>query len=51
MSRLLNLCKETPAEKPTRGKWLSDEIENYISKNGVESDSEPTEEEISKQIR
>ena len=47
----MNITQEASSDKPTRGQWLSEQIKDYNEKNAIESDSEPTEEEISKQIR
>ena len=50
--RLMNLAKQTgPSKDPKRDWKLEDEMRKYREENGIESDSEPTEEEITKQIR
>ena len=50
--RLLALSRdENSKSKPARGNWLTQEVERYKRDNNVESDSEPTEEEITKQIK
>jgi len=51
-SRLVELSKENgvDVEKPKRGAWLSEQLKEYFAKNGNE-DSDPTDDEIVKQIR
>ena len=47
--RLIAISAE---EKPTKppGCWLTEQMEKYKKENGIESDSEPTEEDIKNQV-
>ena len=49
--RLIAMSKEQGGEKPkNRGEWLEKEHKRLLEEKGVESDSEPTEELITKQV-
>ena len=51
--RLKALSNEEPEERvrPVKGQWLRKEMEMYKRNNNIESDDEPTEEEIVKHIK
>ena len=43
--RLLAISEEERLSKPT-GAWLTENMKKYNEENGIESDEEPTEEDI-----
>lgn len=45
------LAMSTATGDSSRGKWLTQQIEEYKKEHGVDSDSEPTEEEIRMQLK
>ena len=49
--RLIAMSNQEGGEKPkNRGEWLARELKKFFEEQGVESDSEPTEELIAKQV-
>ena len=48
--RLVAISREQGGERPNRGEWLEKEHKRLLEERGVESDSEPTEELIIKQV-
>ena len=53
-NRLLAVADEegdARAEAPMRGAWLAEELKNYFETNRIDENSNPTEEEIFRQIR
>ena len=49
--RLFIVSTEYKPQRPQRGLFLTEKLKEYLENNPVESDSEPTEEEIRKQIK
>ena len=49
--RLFTVSTEYKPQRPQRGLYLTEKLKEYQENNPVESDSEPTEEEIRKQIK
>ena len=47
--RLMAISAEEKPSKPP-GVWLTEQMEKYKKENGIESDSEPTEEDIKNQV-